>query len=274
MEHCVSIMSVEVSSSEGMTRRTFVGIAAVGGIAVGFLAGWLSKPAEKVVEEVIKEVTVTETEYITVPEPIYPQRRVVEPQQGWHKVVDYGRCVGCRLCEYECALKYQPEDFQGVNLEYSRIRMHRFLYVDAPIFCRYCHLEDWVEGTTKSPCEYSCPFDALPVVEEVMEEGKIGNGYKWIDPEKCVGLEECGRCLEICEEQFGSGIVFLPKDDKGIKRGAVCTMCAGEPACVNACPEQALRFEPPQQDGRYYAHRPSDLGELLFLKLYGVRRNL
>lgn len=263
-------MASDVSGVAGISRRSFIGLAAVGGIAAGFLAGWLSKPAKII--EIIEEIEVPVE--VPVYEEIYPLRRIVEPKEGYHKVVDYDRCTGCRLCEFECAAKYQPEDFPGLNLEYSRIRVHRFLYVDEPIFCRYCHLEDWVEGTSKGPCEYVCPYDALIIVEEVQEEEKVGRGYRWIDPIKCVGLEECGRCLEICEEQFGSGIVFLPKDENGIKRGAVCTMCAGEPACVHICPEQALRFEPPQQDGRYYAHRPMDLAEMLFMKLYKVRRRL
>jgi len=45
-------------------------------------------------------------------------------------------------------------------------------------------------------------------------------------------------------------------------------MCAGEPVCVNACPEQSIRFEPPRMDGRYYAHIPKDLAEMLYLKMY------
>lgn len=261
-------MKSEEKAEIAMKRRTFIGLAAAGGVAAGFLAGWLAKPPEyiKTVEKVLEKVTVKEE--------IYPLRRIIKPEKGWHKVVDYDRCTGCRVCEFECATKYQPADFPGLNLEYSRIRVNRFLYVDAPIFCRYCTLEEWVEGTKKAPCEYACPFEALVRVEEVKEKGKVGNGYRWIDPAKCVGLEECGRCLEICEEQFGSGVIFLPPDAKGIKRASVCTMCAGEPACVEACPEQALRFEPPQMDGRYYAHRPTDLAELLYMKLYKVRRKL
>jgi len=296
--------------SAGMSRRAFVGLTAAAGVAAGFLVGWLVKPGA--VEEIVKTVTqtstltttapggtvtttvtqpggagatatVTQTATATVtttvaagplpPEPV-PLRRVVSPQKGYHIVVDYNRCTGCRLCEFECATKYQPDSVPGVNLEYSRIRPERFLQVDMPIHCNYCHLEEWVEGTTKHPCEIACPFAALQVVTDVKEADKVGNGYRWVDESKCTGLEACGRCLEICEEQFGSGMVALPPDSAGIMKVVTCTMCAGKPACVNACPEQTLRFEPPQQDGRYYAQRPTDLAEMLYMKLYKLRRKL
>ncbi|MEM0053141.1 MAG: hypothetical protein QXL89_03080 [Nitrososphaeria archaeon] len=268
------------NKSGSVGRRAFLGIAVVGGLAVGFLAGWLSKPAEGVVSTVTSTVTSAVTSTVTQPgatvtaaaEAIVPLRRVTEPKQGYHKVIDYQRCTGCRLCEFTCAVKYQPENFPGVNLEYARIRVHKYPYISFPMFCRYCTLEEWVEGTSKAPCEYVCPTGALQTVKDVKEPGKVGNGYRWVDPAICSGLDNCGRCLEICEEQFGSGIFFAPPDEKGIKRAMVCTMCAGMPECVNACPEQAIRFEPPQQNGRYYAYRPRELAELLYRKFYHLEK--
>lgn len=268
---------ITAGKSETITRRRFVAVSAAGGIAAGFLVGWLIKPGGvEAGGTVTKTVTSGGAAVVNPPqaiaiEPILPMRRVAKAYQGYHKVIDYGRCTGCRLCEFECAMRYQPDGFPGVNLEYSRIRLNRVLFVDMPIYCTYCHLETWVEGTALAACQVACPYGAIKDVAEVVDPGKIGNGYRWVDPTLCVGMELCGRCLEICEEQFGSGIVFLPPDENGVMKAAICTQCAGEPACVNACPEQAIRFETPRMDGRYYAHPPKELAEMLYLKLYRLK---
>jgi len=148
----------KIEKAEGaLSRRAFVGLTAAAGVAAGFLVGWLIKPPE--VTDVARTITQTVTRTTTQPgatvtvtatatEPgappiveALPMRRVYDYFEGYHKVVDYDRCTGCRMCEFECAMRYQPADLQGVNLEYSRIRMNRFVYVDIPLFRRYCHLE-------------------------------------------------------------------------------------------------------------------------------------
>ena len=187
-------------------------------------------------------------------------------------------CTGCMLCAVACAEKWAAELFPEetkdvVNLEFSRIRPMRSQYVDIVNVCTYCTLIAWAEGSDKAPCQEVCPEDAIITVPE--GEGKpgfTGMGYMTVDREKCLGLDLCGRCLEICEDQFGSGISFDPIE----KKAQICTMCGGLPACVEACPEpEALRFVPLLfWNGRYFAEQPEAYFELTYMKLFGKRRDL
>lgn len=186
-------------------------------------------------------------------------------------------CTGCLLCAVACAEKwateYFPEETKDVvNLEFSVIRPMRSQYVDVVNVCTYCTLIAWAEGSDKFPCQQVCPEDAIITVPEGEgKEGFYGMGYKMIDREKCTGLDLCGRCLEVCEDQFGSGISFDPIE----KKAMVCTMCGGLPACVNACPEPtALQFVPLMTNGRYFANQPEAYFELMYTKLFAKRRDL
>lgn len=183
-------------------------------------------------------------------------------------------CTGCLMCAVACAEKWSAELFPEetkdvVNLEFSRIRPMRMQYVDIVNVCHYCTLIAWAEGSDKAPCQQVCPEDAIITVPE--GEGKpgfTGMGYKTIDREKCLGLDVCGRCLEVCEDQFGSGISFDPIE----RKAQVCTMCGGLPACVEACPEPtALQFVPLTTNGRYFANQPEAYFDLVYQKLYNER---
>ena len=186
-------------------------------------------------------------------------------------------CTGCLLCAVACAEKWQTEYFpdlakDNLNLEFSNIRPMRFQFVDVINQCQYCSLIEWAEGSTLAPCQQVCPEDAIIVVPEGEgEEGLTGMGYMAVDREKCLGLDLCGRCLEICEDQFASGISFDPIEQKA----QICSRCGGLPACVDACPEpEALRFVPLQTNGRYFANTPEAYAELLYMKIYNERRTV
>jgi Fe-S-cluster-containing hydrogenase component 2 len=159
-----------------------------------------------------------------------------------------------------------------MNLEFARIRTMRFQYVDVMNICAYCTLYEWAEGSAEYPCAAVCPEDAIMVVPEGEGvEGYYGMGYKWIDQEKCLGIDACWRCAEICEDQFASGISFDPIS----RKAQVCSRCGGDPECVKACPEfGALKWVPAARNGRYYAHTPSDYAELLYRKIYNHVREL
>jgi Fe-S-cluster-containing hydrogenase component 2 len=148
----------------------------------------------------------------------------------------------------------------------------RFQYIDVVNVCTYCTLEEWAEGSTDNPCAEVCPEDAIYTVPEGEgKEGVYGMGYKWIDRDACLGLEKCWRCLEVCEDQFGSGISFDPIEQKAQS----CSRCGGDPECVKACPEPlALQFVPVGRNGRYFANTPSDYAELLYGKIFNKRRKL
>ena len=199
-----------------------------------------------------------------------------ENKAGYTILVDPVKCTGCLSCALACAEKFMQEvdpegAKQSINLEYSRIRPMRFQYVDFVNVCQHCELIKWAEGSDQHPCEAVCPTQALHTVHQGEgQDGYTGMGYMTVDRDRCLGLDTCGRCLEICEEQFGSGISFDPKE----KKAQVCSRCGGDPACVKACPEGALQFVPILVNGRYYAHNPEDAAELQYRKLYNVAREL
>ncbi len=184
--------------------------------------------------------------------------------------INYRACTGCDICAEECAFKYQPADYKGINLAYSRIRVMRFSFVDVPNVCNFCNLTEWSDGTTEMPCQYVCPTNAIETVpDKETVAGYYGNGYKRVNADLCLGFASCGKCTEICEQLFGSGVIYTPD---GIAQ--VCTACAGQPTCVEVCPEpDCLRFVA-CIPGRFHALDPTNRAEMLYSSMYSVRRDL
>lgn len=196
-----------------------------------------------------------------------------EPLAGYNLRFNPQLCTGCLLCATACAekwaTKYFPEETKGVvNLEFSRIRPMRMQFVDIVNVCWYCTLYEWAEGSDQAPCVVSCPQDAIKVVPEGEGEPEYtGMGYMFVDRDACLNLELCGRCLEVCEQEFASGISFDPIEHKA----QICSRCGGTPACVDVCPEpEALRFVPLQWNGRYFAEQPEEYFALTYHKVYGA----
>ena len=248
---------------KGITRRQFLASATAVGVAQA--VGFGLRPAEA------SPVPAPAAEEVKAPV------AQAEPKAGHMIVFDPYQCTGCMICAVACAEKWAPKIAPDatkdvVNLEFSRIRPMRFQYVDVINICTYCKLLDWAEGSNEYPCQAVCPQDAIVTVPEGQgEAGYTGMGYITIDREKCLGLDLCGRCLEICEDQFGSGISFDPIE----KKAQICTMCGGTPTCVEVCPEPiALQFVPVQRNGRYYAHPPEAFAEILYRKIFNKRRDL
>lgn len=251
-----------------VTRRDFLvgaGSLVVGGV-IGGVVGAQVAPKAPAVEEAapVAEEPVAEGE-----ESPY--------KAGYTLVFDPVQCTGCNKCAVACSEKYSeflhPEETKNtVNLEFARIRPMRFQYVDVVNVCNYCNLEEWAEGSTDFPCAEVCPEDAIQTIPEGEgEEGYYGMGYKWIDRDKCLGIDKCWRCGEICEDQFASGISFDPID----RKAQVCSRCGGDPECVKACPEPlALQWVPASRNGRYFANHPPAYAELLYRKMFNKRRVL
>jgi len=255
----------------GVSRRDFLvgGGAGLGGLVIGGIVGreLLGKPAPA--PEVVEAPPAAEEA---------PAEGEESPYMANYTIVfDPYQCTGCMKCAVACSEKYSeflfPEETANtVNLEFARIRPMRFQYVDVVNVCSYCSLEEWAEGSTDFPCAEVCPEDAiLTVPEGEGEEGYYGMGYKWIDREACLGMDKCWRCLEICEDQFASGISYDPIE----KKAQVCSRCGGDPECVKVCPEpMALQWVGASRNGRYFAHQPTAYAELLYRKMFNHRRKL
>ena len=254
----------------GLSRREFLigGGAGLTGLVIGGMVG----------SQVIGQPATEEAAVEEVPAAEEAAEEVASAYLAGHTIVfDPSQCTGCNICAVACAEKYSaflfPEETKDtVNLEFARIRPMRFQYVDVVNVCSYCQLEEWAEGSTDFPCANVCPEDAIMTVPEGEgEEGYYGMGYKWIDRDKCLGIDKCWRCAEICEDQFASGVSFDPIEGKA----QVCSRCGGDPECVKVCPEpMALQWVPASRNGRYFANQPTAYAELLYRKMYNVKRSL
>lgn len=130
-------------------------------------------------------------------------------------------CVGCHLCEYNCAfansgIKDMVKALKGKKI-YPRIHVEQDDKITYAVSCRHC---------TDPLCVKSCISGAL----------KIDDGAVSIDKNKCVG---CLTCILVCP--YGA----VSEDENGAVQK--CELCikntVGEPACVKGCPNRAIVYE-------------------------------
>jgi carbon-monoxide dehydrogenase iron sulfur subunit len=127
--------------------------------------------------------------------------------------VDPGKCIGCGICEYACAIEHGVGTWNPIR---SRIRVVRM----APVFnfaltCRGCQ---------DAKCVKACPERAITQAENT--------GLLIIDEAKCKG---CDWCVQACDH---GGITIQSETGKAI----ACDLCGGEPQCKASCPEEALEI--------------------------------
>ncbi|MCD7771965.1 MAG: 4Fe-4S binding protein [Oscillospiraceae bacterium] len=130
-------------------------------------------------------------------------------------------CLGCHLCEYNCAFANSGltsmAKLKGKEI-YPRIRVEGDDKITFAISCRHC--EDPI-------CIKSCISGAL---------SKTPDGMVEIDKSRCVG---CLTCVLVCP--YGAVI----QDGDGVVQK--CELClknsSGAPACVAGCPNNAIVYE-------------------------------
>lgn len=131
-------------------------------------------------------------------------------------------CLGCHLCEYNCAfansgMTDMAKALKGRDI-YPRIHVEEKGEVHFAVSCRHC---------TDPICMRSCISGAISRTE---------GGAVTIDKNKCVG---CFTCILVCP--YGSVSAG--------ENGAVqkCELClensCGSPACVKGCPNRAIVYE-------------------------------
>ncbi|MFX0095103.1 MAG: 4Fe-4S dicluster domain-containing protein [Candidatus Hodarchaeota archaeon] len=156
-------------------------------------------------------------------------------------LVDVTKCIGCRGCQVACkrwnelkgestvqnsewtnppTLSYDTYTHIRFNLEYNQgtnTTAWRFLNWR----CMHCH---------NPACLAACPVNAIVKTDE---------GAVVIQTEKCIG---CKFCISACP--FG-----VPQYNGELEKVSKCHMCfdriqdGKEPACVQACPTDALVFD-------------------------------
>ena len=122
------------------------------------------------------------------------------------------KCVGCDICEYACSFEKEAV----FNPLKSRIRSVRMNVIrNSALACKAC---------VNAPCVAACPEEALSQSKET--------GTVTVDQTKCKG---CDWCIEACK--YGA-LTLHPATGKPL----ICDTCGGIPACVPACPENALNL--------------------------------
>lgn len=131
-------------------------------------------------------------------------------------------CLGCRLCEYNCAFANSGIRSMVAALKdkeiVSNIRVEEGDKINFAVSCRHCDDPLCVKG---------CISGALSKEDGVVK----------IDKNKCVG---CYTCVLLCPY----GAVMPSPDGHAVRK---CELClensCGAPACVDGCPNQAIIYE-------------------------------
>lgn len=166
----------------------------------------------------------------------------MKKEMGSFVIGDQSKCTGCKACELACFAAHNKGNHVGNTIGTVEIPVVARLYVtkteDAcmPIQCRHCD---------NSPCLNACCTPGA-----IRREGqKI-----IINDEKCIG---CKNCMMACP--FGAiEMAPLYRDGKKVfqagaeevKTASKCDLCIdrGTPACVEACPNHALKLVTPEAD--------------------------
>ncbi len=140
-------------------------------------------------------------------------------------VLDLDRCTGCAACVVAC----RNENAVGDGLSWRTVNtFNKQRLTWAPVY----HLSLACNHCRKPACLLLCPAGAYGKDPET--------GAVLVDPDRCMGCRYCSWVCPYGAPQFNAQIGIMEK----------CTFCQHRqeegrvPACVEACPVDALRFEP------------------------------
>lgn len=162
----------------------------------------------------------------------------------WGYTVDLDRCVGCLACVIACKVENgTPPDVHWMKvLEKREEHDHEYgKRTFVPVRCNHCD---------DPPCMKSCPTGAI---------FKRRDGIVMVNQDVCVGTMACvTACPYYVPTRWDGGDGYYGEEltpyEKGkrakFKVGTAqkCTFCVHRidegrpPACVEACPAQALNF--------------------------------
>ena len=146
-------------------------------------------------------------------------------------IADATKCVGCRRCELACT---EFNDGKACPTM-ARIKVGRNLnFGPKGLQAGQRAQGTWGNGLVIQdvckqcphpvPCATACPNDAIVV--------SPSTNARVVDPDKCTG---CKICQRACPWEMMS---FDSDTDKATK----CSLCEGNPKCVEACPSGALSY--------------------------------
>lgn len=144
----------------------------------------------------------------------------VEAPARWAKVVDHTRCIGCHACSVAC--KSENDVPLGVHRTYVKyVEVGRFPATRRAFQVTRCN------QCEHPPCVAICPTAAM---------FRRADGIVDFDKSTCIG---CKACMAACPYDA----IFINPDDHAAEK---CNLCAHrieiglEPACVVACPTEAI----------------------------------
>jgi formate dehydrogenase iron-sulfur subunit len=179
------------------------------------------------------------------------------------KLIDVSRCIGCKACQSACMEWNDLRDEVGTNagaytnpgdLSADTWTLMRFYEEDIGGALNWLILKDGCLHCADPGCLKACPAPGAIIQYE--------NGIVDFQQDACIG---CGYCVTGCPFNIPR---YSKKDDKAYK----CTLCSDrvavglEPACIKACPTQALSFGSKEDMLDQAHHRLEDLRERGFEK--------
>ncbi len=157
------------------------------------------------------------------------------------KLIDVSKCIGCKACQVACMewndLKEQIGVNEGVYTNPHDLTEHTWTLM---------RFEEWINPDTDNlewlirkdgcmHCEDPGCLKACPAPGAIVQ---YANGIVDFISENCIG---CGYCVSGCPFN-------IPRISKVDHKSYKCTLCSDrvavglEPACVKACPTQAIVF--------------------------------
>lgn len=187
--------------------------------------------------------------------------------QAMAVLVDVARCIGCRICEGACKAYHgfpagesddlAPKAWTYVRFRALRTRRSHLNLGDGGADRRSYKVQCF--NCVEPACASACPVAALR---------KTPDGPVTYDPYRCLGCRYCQLAcpFQIPRFEWRSPLPVITK----------CNLCAErlakgkKPACVEACPVQALQFGPRDQILAAAASRIADNPERYVPAIYGV----
>lgn len=188
----------------------------------------------------------------TTPSP--QQRRTTEVA----KLIDVSKCIGCKACQAACQEWNDLREEGGINegsyqnphnLTANSWTLMRFAETEANGTLEWLIRKDGCMHCADPGCLKACPAPGAIV--------QFSNGIVDFHEENCIG---CGYCIAGCPFDIPR---LSNKDSKVYK----CTLCSDrvsvglEPACIKACPTQALVFGSKEDMIEHANDRIADLKE-------------
>src|SRR5512144_910913 len=180
------------------------------------------------------------------------------------KLIDISRCIGCKACQAACMEWNDVRDDVGLNhgvydnpidltdRSWTVMRFHEEELPDKGL--QWLIVKDGCLHCEDPGCLKACPAPGAIV--------QYSNGIVDFQQDQCIG---CGYCQTGCPFNIPR---YSVKDDKAYK----CTLCSDrvavglEPACIKACPTQALSFGSKADMKDLAAERIAELKERGFEK--------